>query len=217
MATPETVYCDNKFGVVSDQRIFYYDQIRPLFPFLLSQPVQNELPLDQVISARLDRQVITGIEMGILLLLVLIGIGGGLFLFDLDHMGMAALLLSCVGVQLAILSILRGSVSIILTVSGQQQPVNLRGYRWDLALANDYVDSIRAQKRSLQSGNSVLVRLLGAAKQSSGRLTTSQAVLETGLPFEDVEAQLQDMVQRGYVEAENDPETGTIRYWFFEL
>ncbi len=213
----EIVYCDNKFGVVSDQRIFYYSRRGFRLPGVSRDLTQHELPLDQVISARLDRQLLSGIDMAVVLLLVLICFGGGYFFLQMQQIETVALIAVLFCFQLAGLALIRGAVTITLTIAGYQQPVSLFGFRWDFSQAETFVDSISNQKRSLQSSNSVVVRLLQAAKQADGRLTVSQAVLETGLPFEEIEHQLQEMVQKGYVEAENDPATGTIRYWFFEL
>ena len=46
--------------------------------------------------------------------------------------------------------------------------------------------------------------LLRTAHQGDGRLTVTQGILETGKTFEEVEACLQDMVQAGYVDVDND-------------
>lgn len=62
-----------------------------------------------------------------------------------------------------------------------------------------------------------MVQMLQAARKHSGRLSVPLAVLETGLTFEQVEDLLSDMYRKGYVQIENDPETGAILYQFFGL
>jgi hypothetical protein len=42
-------------------------------------------------------------------------------------------------------------------------------------------------------------------------------VMETGMPFADVERVLQMMVDSGYVYVDNDVETGVIMYVFKEI
>ena len=41
--------------------------------------------------------------------------------------------------------------------------------------------------------------------------------MATGLPFKKVERALRDMLGAGYVDVQNDPETGVVRYVFHEL
>lgn len=42
-------------------------------------------------------------------------------------------------------------------------------------------------------------------------------MLETELPFEEVEDLLQEMVKKGYVGVDNHPSTGVVIYRFEEL
>ena len=59
--------------------------------------------------------------------------------------------------------------------------------------------------------------LLRAAHAGDARLTVTQGVMETGRSFEEVERCLRDMVQAGYVDVDNEPESGVIVYVFPEL
>jgi TM2 domain-containing membrane protein YozV len=63
----------------------------------------------------------------------------------------------------------------------------------------------------------MMLKLLKAAQSRSGKLTVTQAVLDTELSFEQVEKTLRKMVKTGYVETYNDPETGMLTYDFLEL
>ncbi|WP_017306725.1 TM2 domain-containing protein [Spirulina subsalsa] len=61
------------------------------------------------------------------------------------------------------------------------------------------------------------VRLLKAAQKRQGRISVTQAVLETGADFAEVEEALMKMVKKGYANIDNDPIKGTIIYEFPEL
>lgn len=62
-----------------------------------------------------------------------------------------------------------------------------------------------------------MLKLLKAAQTRNGRLSVTQAVMDTELSFEEVEATLKEMVRTGYVSIENHAETGVILYHFVEL
>jgi hypothetical protein len=59
--------------------------------------------------------------------------------------------------------------------------------------------------------------LLRAAASRGGRLSVTQGVMATGKNFHDVESALDDMVRSGYVDVDNDPDTGIVVYRFGEL
>lgn len=66
-------------------------------------------------------------------------------------------------------------------------------------------------------GDDPMHALLAGAAERNGRLTVTEGVLVTGLPFERVEALLRKMVVSGYVDVRNDPRTGVVTYVFPEL
>ena len=59
--------------------------------------------------------------------------------------------------------------------------------------------------------------LLRAAVAKDGVLTVTEGVLVTGKTFKEVETCLQGMVDSGYVDVDNAPGSGVIRYVFTEL
>lgn len=63
----------------------------------------------------------------------------------------------------------------------------------------------------------IMLRLLKAAAGRDGKLSVTQAVLDTELDFEAVETTLKEMVKTGYVAIENHPATGVVVYNFLEL
>lgn len=65
--------------------------------------------------------------------------------------------------------------------------------------------------------NQLMIRLLHAAAARGGRISVTQAVLETGAGFAEVEVALRSLLKTGYVELVNDPETGVVFYEFVEL
>jgi hypothetical protein len=106
--------------------------------------------------------------------------------------------------------------------SGQQvATVMLRGRRQDMAAAAEYVQTVQSQLMAFpeQKGppSSALQLILQIASQRQGRITMTEAILATGLSVQKIEAELQDLIQRGYVLPENDLETGAVTYWFPEL
>ena len=60
-------------------------------------------------------------------------------------------------------------------------------------------------------------RLLESAIKHDGCLTVTQGVAETGATFEEVEAELLDLVSTGYVDVDNKPDSGVVIYRFTEL
>ena len=63
----------------------------------------------------------------------------------------------------------------------------------------------------------LMLKLLKAASARGGKLTVTQAVLDTGANFTDVEATLKQLVKSGYVYIDNHPATGVVIYDFVEL
>ncbi|MBE9114981.1 NINE protein [Lusitaniella coriacea LEGE 07157] len=61
------------------------------------------------------------------------------------------------------------------------------------------------------------LNLLKAAQKRGGKISVTQAVLDTGASFPEVEKILQEMVKGGYADPENDPSSGIVIYNFLEL
>ncbi|MEQ9486806.1 hypothetical protein [Coleofasciculus sp. F4-SAH-05] len=62
-----------------------------------------------------------------------------------------------------------------------------------------------------------VVQLVKAAEVRGGKLSVTQGVVDTGRGFAEVEATLNDLVKSGYVNIDNDPDTGVVVYAFPEL
>ena len=60
-------------------------------------------------------------------------------------------------------------------------------------------------------------RLLESAIGRGGAISVTQGVADTGATFEEVEAELIDLVGTGYVDIDNAPGTGVVIYRFTEL
>jgi hypothetical protein len=67
------------------------------------------------------------------------------------------------------------------------------------------------------SDDDLMMGLLRAAHKHGGRLSVTAGVMETGLPFAEVERMLKRMTDSGYVYVDNDPETGILVYVFKEI
>jgi len=69
-------------------------------------------------------------------------------------------------------------------------------------------------RRAPRTTEELQVSLAQAADQHGGSLTVAQAVAATGRSFKDVEKELNRMVVDGYVEVDNDEDTGVLVYRF---
>lgn len=63
----------------------------------------------------------------------------------------------------------------------------------------------------------LMVNLLKAARDRGGKISVTQAVMDTGANFAEVEAVFKQMVKSGYAYMDNDPVTGAVVYRFLEL
>lgn len=77
--------------------------------------------------------------------------------------------------------------------------------------------SIGAAKAKEEKAQDLRTLLLHAAHQGDGRLTVTQAVMASGQDWDRVEGCLRGMVQAGYVDVDNEPNSGVIVYLFPEL
>jgi len=68
-----------------------------------------------------------------------------------------------------------------------------------------------------ETGESLKVKLLKIAAKRNGKLSVTQAALDTGASFEAIEQALNSLVKIGYVTVSNDPGTGIVVYDFKEL
>ena len=67
-----------------------------------------------------------------------------------------------------------------------------------------------------QARSQLMMKLLKAAANQGGTLSVTQAVMETGASFAEVEATL-EMLKTGYVSIDNHPDSGVVIYHFLEL
>lgn len=63
----------------------------------------------------------------------------------------------------------------------------------------------------------LILKLLQSAYARGGKLSLTQAVMDTGVGFNEVKSILQEMAAAGYVSISNDPVTGIVIYQFNEL
>ncbi|ELR96332.1 TM2 domain-containing protein [Gloeocapsa sp. PCC 73106] len=67
------------------------------------------------------------------------------------------------------------------------------------------------------SQDQLMVILAKAAHKKQGKLSLTEAVIETDISFTKAEVALEEMVKRGYISVENHPETGVVIYNFADL
>lgn len=63
----------------------------------------------------------------------------------------------------------------------------------------------------------LMVKLLKAARNRGGTISVTQAVMDTGASFSEVEVVLKQMDKSGYAKIDNHPKTGAVIYHFLEL
>ena len=67
------------------------------------------------------------------------------------------------------------------------------------------------------SKQEMMIKLARVAQKRGGKLSITQAVIDTGISFEEVEQTLNEMTKKGYVMVDNHPENGSLVYNFIEL
>ena len=73
------------------------------------------------------------------------------------------------------------------------------------------------QSHQREKPQDLKTRLLRIAHRGDGKLTVTQAVMETGESFEKVERHLRQMVRDGHIDVDNEPDSGVVVYLFPEL
>ena len=68
-----------------------------------------------------------------------------------------------------------------------------------------------------RSRSSLRHRLLKAAIENDGTISVTEGVAATDETFEEVEKTLRELVQTGYVDVDNAPDTGVVIYRFTEF
>jgi TM2 domain-containing membrane protein YozV len=63
----------------------------------------------------------------------------------------------------------------------------------------------------------LMVKLVKTAAARGGKLSVTQAVMDTNMSFSEIEGALMQLVKAGYVGMDNDPITGVVVYDFLEL
>ncbi|PSB02218.1 NINE protein [Merismopedia glauca] len=74
-----------------------------------------------------------------------------------------------------------------------------------------------AMKTIPLSSDRLMVKLTRSAAKRGGQISVTQAVMDTGIGFAEVESALNAMVKSGYVQVDNHPKTGVVLYHFIEL
>lgn len=108
----------------------------------------------------------------------------------------------------------------ILFVPGMAKEHQLKQLRARYGSAVDDLltpPTVAAQTIQEPSREEKMVKLLKAAQKYGGQISVTQAVMETSMGFEAVEALLKEMVKAGYASVDNHPKTGTVVYQFDEL
>lgn len=63
----------------------------------------------------------------------------------------------------------------------------------------------------------LMVKLVKSAAARGGQISVTQAVIDTGVGFAEVESLLKEMLRSGYVRVDNHPVSGVVVYEFVEL
>ena len=84
--------------------------------------------------------------------------------------------------------------------------------RWAAAL-----DHAAQPLTGLPAPKSLKHQLLDAAIERKGELSVTEGVAATGASFDEVESTLNELLETGYVDIDNRPDSGVIVYRFTEL
>jgi TM2 domain-containing membrane protein YozV len=74
--------------------------------------------------------------------------------------------------------------------------------------------NLEALSSGEKTNKTPMQKLLKAAKKQGGQLSIAQVAMHTELEPEDVKKLLQEAENAGYAHMGNDPDTGSIRYFF---
>lgn len=69
----------------------------------------------------------------------------------------------------------------------------------------------------LPTRDQLMVKLVKSAAARGGQISVTQAVMDTGVGFAEVESLLKEMLRSGYVRVDNHPVSGVVVYEFVEL
>ncbi|TVQ44850.1 MAG: TM2 domain-containing protein [Gloeocapsa sp. DLM2.Bin57] len=75
----------------------------------------------------------------------------------------------------------------------------------------------KAENINNLSDQELMVILTKASQKKQGKLSLTDAVIDTGITFEKAEAILSEMVKRGYISLTNHPVTGVLIYDFHDV
>lgn len=78
-------------------------------------------------------------------------------------------------------------------------------------------NQLQLNKNQSLSQEEMMIELARAAQKRNGKLSITQAVIDTGITFEKVEKTLNYMHKKNYVSIENHSESGAVIYDFLEL
>jgi hypothetical protein len=103
-----------------------------------------------------------------------------------------------------------------LGLSSQNVPLNSLNPQVTQTFLPSHKQPLFNKTKSL-SQQEMMIELARAAQKRGGKLSITQAVIDTGISFEEVENTLNEMTKKGYIIMDNDPDTGAIVYNFVEL
>lgn len=154
--------------------------------------------------------------------LLVIGLAAG------EGAGLGTAILLGVGTLLTVVGL--DAITIPDWVRRHNRALWAAGLRSDLLSRDSAAAGVGAPPPSPQVGGAALLsrlpgptndilrtRLLRAAHRGDGRLTVTQAVMETGESWAKVERALRKMVKKGHIDVDNAPDSGVVVYLFPEL
>ncbi len=78
-------------------------------------------------------------------------------------------------------------------------------------------NELEFSKTKSLSKQEMMIELAKVAQKRGGKVSITQAVIDTGISFEEVEQTLNEMTKKGYVMVDNHPDNGSLIYDFIEL
>lgn len=108
-----------------------------------------------------------------------------------------------------------GQLVDLFAIPSMVQEANARAVL--LSLGGQQLAGALPAQAAPRTAEELAVALVKAAEERGGSLSVTEGVAATGRSFKDVERALRAMAVDGYVEVDNDPESGVLLFRFREL
>ena len=110
-----------------------------------------------------------------------------------------------------------GQIYDLITMKRLIRDANIRAGHLPHPRWADALDRATQPHAGLPPAKTLKHQLLDAAIERKGELSVTEGVAATGASFDEVESTLNELLETGYVDIDNRPDSGVIVYRFTEL